>query len=417
MTDLQIERLTAQYRTPLYVFDIRVLRERIAALRHALPTNVGLCYAVKANPFVLHELRGFVERFEVCSPGEASICRRSHIPAAQQVISGVYKTPAVMEQMLAQKNGPQLYTVESMRQFHLLSVLATQYARPIHVLLRLTSGNQFGLETQEILQLVRSRAEHPFVNIRGLQYFSGTQKSSLKRLRRELETLNAFALSLKNELGFAVQELEFGPGFPVCYFEDAAFDEAAFLASFSALLSGLRYKAKITLELGRSIAASCGTYLTRVVDVKCSKNQNYAIVDGGIHQLVYYGQSMAMQRPHLRLHPPRTGETEAWNICGSLCTVNDILVKQLPVSDLKCGDILAFENTGAYCMTEGLSLFLSRALPRVALLLPDGKPLLVREALATDRLNTPDYERKNYYGKADRNFTGLAARRGLRVLP
>ena len=329
----------------------------------------------------------------------------------------MYKTPAVMEQMLAQKNGPQLYTVESMRQFHLLSVLATRYARLIHVLLRLTSGNQFGLETQEILQLVRSRAEHPFVNIRGLQYFSGTQKSSLKRLRRELETLDAFALSLKNELGFAVQELEFGPGFPVCYFEDAAFDEAAFLASFSALLSGLRCKAKITLELGRSIAASCGTYLTRVVDVKRSKNQNYAIVDGGIHQLVYYGQSMAMQRPHLRLHPPRTGETEAWNICGSLCTVNDILVKQLPVPDLKCGDILAFENTGAYCMTEGLSLFLSRALPRVALLLPDGKPLLVREALATDRLNTPDYERKNYYGKADRNFTGLAARRGLRVLP
>ena len=417
MTDQQIERLTAQYGTPLYVFDTRILRERIIYLRRQLPAGIRLCYAVKANPFLLQEIRGLVERFEICSPGEASICRRAHIPAAQQVISGVYKTPAVMEQLLAQINGPRLFTIESMRQFHLLSALAARYEKPIHVLLRLTSGNQFGLEEQEIVQLVRRRADHPFVCIRGLQFFSGTQKASLRRLRRELETLDAFALSLQNELGFTVQELEFGPGFPVNYFDASAFDEAAFLADFSALLSGLRCGARVTLELGRSIAASCGSYLTRVVDVKRNKNQNYAIVDGGMHQLVYYGQSMAMQQPRLRLHPPRDGKPEPWNLCGSLCTVNDILVKQLPVPGLKCGDVFAFENTGAYCMTEGISLFLSRALPRVVLLLPDGAPLLVREALATDRLNTPDYERKNCYGKADRNFTGLAARRGLRLLP
>lgn len=64
----------------------------------------------------------------------------------------------------------------------------------------------------------------------------------------------------------------------------------------------------MTLELGRSIAASCGTYLTRVVDVKRNKNQNYAIVDGGMHQMVYYGQSMAMQLPDCRLFPARAGE-------------------------------------------------------------------------------------------------------------
>ena len=417
MTDKQIESLTAQYGTPLYVFDIHTLLQRIAALRHSLPASVRLCYAVKANPFLLQEIRGYVERFEVCSPGEASICRRAHIPAAQQVISGVYKTPAVMEQMLAQKNGPRLFTIESMRQFHLLSELAARYEKQIHVLLRLTSGNQFGLEEQEIVQLVRRRAEYPFVCIRGLQFFSGTQKASLKRLRRELEAVDALALSLQSELGFTVHELEFGPGFPVCYFSGQSFDEPAFLSGFSDLLAGLKCGAKVTLELGRSIAASCGTYLTRVVDVKRNKNQNYAIVDGGMHQMVYYGQSMAMQLPDCRLFPARAGEPALWNLCGSLCTVNDILVKQFPAVGLKCGDILAFAGTGAYCMTEGISLFLSRALPRVVLLLPDGAPLLVREALATDRLNTPDYERTKYYGKADRNFTEPAPRRGLCLLP
>ena len=416
MTDEQIHTLTTQYGTPLYVFDINVLRRRIAYLRNSLP-GVRLCFAVKANPFLLQELRGFADRFEVCSPGEAEICNRAHIPAAQQVISGVYKTPSVMEKMIAQGNGPRLFTVESVRQFRLLSGLAEQYRKPINVLLRLTSGNQFGMEKQEIVQLVQEREEYPLVCIRGIQFFSGTQKTSLKRLRRELEAVDTFVCALQETCGFTVQELEFGPGFPVNYFQGQAFDEDAFLAGFSGLLAGLRCGARVTLELGRSIAASCGSYLTRVVDIKQNRGQNYAIVDGGMHQMVYYGQSMAMQHPQCRIYPPRSGDAENWNLCGSLCTVNDILVKQLPVAGLKCGDVFAFGNTGAYCMTEGISLFLSRALPRIVLLRAEGAPLLVREALPTDRINTSHYERMNHHGKADYNFAEHASRRGFYLVP
>ena len=416
MTDEQIHTLTTQYGTPLYVFDINVLRRRIAYLRNSLP-GVRLCFAVKANPFLLQELRGFADRFEVCSPGEAEICNRAHIPAAQQVISGVYKTPSVMEKMIAQGNGPRLFTVESVRQFRLLSGLAEQYRKPINVLLRLTSGNQFGMEEQEIVQLVQEREEYPLVCIRGIQFFSGTQKTSLKRLRRELEAVDTFVCALQETCGFTVQELEFGPGFPVNYFQGQAFDEDAFLAGFSGLLAGLRCGARVTLELGRSIAASCGSYLTRVVDVKQNRGQNYAIVDGGMHQMVYYGQSMAMQHPQCRIYPPRSGDAENWNLCGSLCTVNDILVKQLPVAGLKCGDVFAFGNTGAYCMTEGISLFLSRAQPRIVLLRAEGAPLLVREALPTDRINTSHYERMNHHGKADYNFAEHASRRGFYLVP
>ena len=416
MTDEQIHTLTTQYGTPLYVFDINVLRRRIAYLRNSLP-GVRLCFAVKANPFLLQELRGFADRFEVCSPGEAEICNRAHIPAAQQVISGVYKTPSVMEKMIAQGNGPRLFTVESVRQFRLLSGLAEQYRKPINVLLRLTSGNQFGMEEQEIVQLVQEREEYPLVCIRGIQFFSGTQKTSLKRLRRELEAVDTFVCALQETCGFTVQELEFGPGFPVNYFQGQAFDEDAFLAGFSGLLAGLRCGARVTLELGRSIAASCGSYLTRVVDIKQNRGQNYAIVDGGMHQMVYYGQSMAMQHPQCRIYPPRSGDAENWNLCGSLCTVNDILVKQLPVTGLKCGDVFAFGNTGAYCMTEGISLFLSRALPRIVLLRAEGAPLLVREALPTDRINTSHYERMNHHGKADYNFAEHASRRGFYLVP
>ena len=156
----------------------------------------------------------------------------------------------------------------------------------------------------------------------------------------------------------------------------------------------MSFHGHIMLELGRSLTASCGTYLTRVVDAKVNAGQRYAIVDGGMHQLVYFGQSMAMKQPCCHLlgaddENSAPADEELWNICGSLCTVNDILAKQLPLSGLEQGSILAFENAGAYCMTEGISLFLSRDLPRVIMVDGHGAPTLVRDGLRTDILNTP----------------------------
>jgi diaminopimelate decarboxylase len=76
-----------------------------------------------------------------------------------------------------------------------------------------------------------------------------------------------------------------------------------------------------------------------------------------------------------------------WNVCGSLCSVNDILVKKLSLPDLRLGDTLAFFNTGAYCMTEGISLFLSRDLPKIIMF--DGeKYTTVRDTVDTYIYNT-----------------------------
>lgn len=76
-------------------------------------------------------------------------------------------------------------------------------------------------------------------------------------------------------------------------------------------------------------------------------------------------------------------------MCGALCTTNDLLAKQLPLPGLALGSVLAFEKTGAYSMTEGISLFLSRDLPAVVVIGEDGAPALVRDALRTDIINTP----------------------------
>lgn len=395
MNDRQLEKIVSAYGTPLYVLDEAVLRDRVAYLRQRLPSEIQLCYAVKANTFIVDALRDLVDCYEVCSPGELRICQEQKLPPEQMVISGVYKTPAVMEELIASGAPIRRITVESMQQFVLMQELAQKYSRDIRLLLRLSSGNQFGLNEEELRKLLCHTKEYPALTICGIQYYSGTQKTSLKRLKRELEYLDRLLGELQKESGYEIRELEFGPGFPVSYFQSEEFDEDAYLAGFCGLLNSMQHRAAITLELGRSIAAGCGSYLTRVVDKKTNQGQNYAIVDGGIHQLSYYGQSMAMKHPLYEVYPKRSPaeqggeECGLWNLCGSLCTVNDILVKQLPLGDLQTGDMIIFKNTGAYCMTEGIALFLSRELPGIILNRRDGMPVLLRDEIQTAELNAP----------------------------
>lgn len=128
--------------------------------------------------------------------------------------------------------------------------------------------------------------------------------------------------------------------------------------------------------------------MTSIVDIKETEGIKYCIVDGGIHQVNYYGQTMAMRTPHVEQFPKRTIEAEKYNICGSLCTVSDLLLKQFPLRGAELGDVLVFQKTGAYSVTEGISLFLSRDLPSVYYYSKKEGLRKVRSARPTDLMNS-----------------------------
>ena len=391
--DRDLELMLGREKNTFYVFDSAALKNRCAYLRAHLPAGVQLCYAVKANPFIPKELENEVERFEICSPGEADICSRLEIDSRKMVISGVYKTPEVIEALVADESFEGIFTAESTSQYELLCGLAEKYGRRLKVLLRLTNDSQFGMNAEDIELIVKERGTHPLTDLLGVQFFSGTQKTSLKKYRRELEMLDRFLLKLKDEYSFEAEELEYGTGFPVAYFKGEELDEEALLAGFSEFLEGLVFGGRIVLELGRSLAACCGKYYTHIVDIKTNKGVNYALIDGGMHQLVYFGQQMAMKQPLLSVvGKSGTVQDKLWTVCGSLCSMNDIVVKQLPLPEIEVGNVLCFENTGAYCMTEGISLLLSRDLPAVYIR-KDGGLFCVRQSFETREINFPKYER------------------------
>ena len=80
-----IDTLIKNNKNAFYVFDILQLKTRLQYLRQCMPKNISLCYAVKANTFIVKEIINDVDRFEVCSPGEAAICRELHVSHIRKI--------------------------------------------------------------------------------------------------------------------------------------------------------------------------------------------------------------------------------------------------------------------------------------------------------------------------------------------
>lgn len=373
--------------TPYYVFDTDEFAKRAAMIRAALDCKGGrripLCFSIKANPFLLHRLPEGLDHVEVCSPGELEICIALGVKPESIIYSGVMKEKCDIERAVSYGAG--ILTCESIRHAALISEVMSEGAHEAEfvktkaqVILRLTSGNQFGMSLDDIEYIISHPDEFKGITVIGIHYYSGTQKS-LRKINKDLEKIKSALTGLKEKYGFEPQLVEYGPGLCVEYFEDdwqekekQSLDEAA------EVLREFAVEYPLGIEMGRFLAASCGKYYTQVKDLKSTGDANYAILDGGIHHLNYFGQRMAMQVPPIKVYAGEVLENEEKNgveltelpdtdytLCGSLCTVADVLVREVKLKKLELGDVLEFGHCGAYSVTEAPALFLSRQLPAI----------------------------------------------------
>lgn len=377
--------------TPYYVFDTDEFAKRAAMIRAALDCKGGrripLCFSIKANPFLLHRLPEGLDHVEVCSPGELEICIALGVKPESIIYSGVMKEKCDIERAVSYGAG--ILTCESIRHAALISEVMLECIQEgaheaefaetkAHVILRLTSGNQFGMSLEDIEYIISRPDEFKGIAVMGIHYYSGTQKS-LRKINKDLEKIKSALTGLKEKYGFEPQLVEYGPGLCVEYFEDDWQEkEKQSLDDAAEVLREFAEEYPLGIEMGRFLAASCGKYYTQVKDLKSTGDANYAILDGGIHHLNYFGQRMAMQVPPIKVYGGEVSENEEkpgveltqmpdadYTLCGSLCTVADVLVREVKLKKLEIGDILEFANCGAYSVTEAPALFLSRQLPAI----------------------------------------------------
>ena len=383
-------QLAKKYGTPLYIFDMDIFRQRAELVKKEFGHQVHCCYSIKANPFLLHNIPDCFSNYEVCSPGELTICEKTGADMKKVIFSGVNKR--LSEIARAMDDGVGIFTAESRLHMERLQICAEQRNKTVPVLMRLTSGSQFGIDEDEIIDLIKRRNEFPNLQIVGIHYFTGTQKKKTAVIQKELCKLDEFIRRISEETGLALERLEYGTGLNVDYFgENPDETEQLMLADAAKSIRELGQKYHLTIEMGRFFAAPCGVYITKVEDVKKNKGYHYAICDGGINQLKYDGQVKGMQTPKITIlnEKPESGQKERYTLCGSLCTTADVLAT-IETEPLAIGDLLAFGRTGAYSVMEGMAIFLSREMPAVVLYSEEEGDCLVRDFILTDGFNTPN---------------------------
>ena len=393
MNEQTLRSIREQLGTPSYVYDLDAFCKRADMVRSYFGEDVGMCFSIKANAFLLGRLPDTFDKIEVCSPGELTICEKTGVDVSKIIFSGVNKTFEDVERAADDNVGT--FTAESMLHLQLINDAAIRRGKVFPLLLRVTDikgGTQFGMEEKDVLSIIRDRESYPGVKIVGIHYFTGTQKKRAKGIIKELDYLEELVHRVKDEMDFTIERLEYGTGLAVDYFdENADALEEARLAEIAPRLRELGEVAELTVEMGRFFAASCGDYVTKVIDAKSAYGVNYAIVDGGLNQLKYDGQLQGMQIPvilHQHDHAV-SGEKEPWTLCGSLCTTNDILARNAMFDTLTIGDTLVFCRTGAYSAMEGMAIFLSREMPVIAVYSEEKGLTVLRERLYSDVFNTP----------------------------
>ena len=384
------------------MFDEGVLRSHIVKMDEIRQKYTGddmrFCYAIKANPFLIPYIDELVDHFEVCSWGELHICMQYKVNPEKIILSGVNKETGMIADAL--EYGVRIFTAESMHQYHEIVRQVEEKDVQIGLLPRLSNGAQFGMEQSCIEEIIRDRDKHPKVGVAGIHYFTGTQKKKFSMIEKELKLLEDFIARLKSEYGFEPELLEYGPGLAVPYFIGDDFENYyAVYEEMLSYISSAKYSYRVNLEMGRFFAASCGEYVTSIADVKGTEEAPILILDGGRNHISYYGQNMVMKTPVIRQENPgeqeRLGEQEnpgpaegvPCDLYGSLCSFNDMIARAVMVSDPKIGDRLVFENIGAYSITEGIYLFLSRDLPAVYVKEADGTCKQLRDGNPTYGIN------------------------------
>lgn len=357
----RILRESCHIGTPFFLLNEDRLRDNVMLLKKRAGGKYAVCFSVKANPWYAVCAAQYADYVEVCSPGEWELCKRQGISLDRIIAGGVYKSDKELKELVEAR--PHRISVESIRQLAQADKYASANGMEADILLRISSGNQFGIELDVVVDILKHQNRFPSLRFRGIHYYSGTQKKRIKDVEEDILLLESVAEKAHG----CFFEIEYGPGLGAPQFQNHNPEEYELcLSHLLNRLQGLSGQFHITLECGRILTADTGVYVTKIVDKKVNSGRMYYIVDGGIHHLQYDGQIKGQFIPFIYAGTDiGTNKNREVAVCGALCTSNDVLARQVNLPEKEPGEYLIFLNVGAYCVTEGTNFFLSRDLPGI----------------------------------------------------
>lgn len=364
--------------TPFYAYDRKLIKQRVAELRAALPASVKLHFAMKANPMpaVVGYMAGLVDGIDVASAGELKVALDAGTDPREISFAGPGKREAELRQAVA---AGILINIESFREVELLGAISKELSLPARVAVRVNpdfelkgSGmkmgggpKQFGVDAEQVPELLALIGKTG-LDFEGFHLFAGSQNLKAESICEAQQKSYELALKLAAQAPSPVRFLNLGGGFGIPYFPGEQVLDLAPIGDNLRMLAKRAEQdfpqASLVIELGRYLVGEAGIYVTRVIDRKVSRGQVFLVVDGGLnHHLSAsgnFGQVIRKNYPAAVGTQMNAEQTEVASVVGPLCTPLDILADKMPLPMAYPNDLIVIFQSGAYGASASPQAFL-----------------------------------------------------------
>lgn len=369
--------------TPFYAYDRTLLDRRVAELRAALPPEVELHYAMKANPMpaLVAFMARRVDGLDVASGRELRVALDAGADARTISFAGPGKSDAELMQAVA---AGVLLNVESGREVEVLCGISERAGLPARVAVRInpdfelkSSGmkmgggpKQFGVDAETVPALL-ARIGQLGLAFEGFHLYAGSQNLRAESIVEAQRKSFDLCLRLAEHAPAPLRTLNLGGGFGIPYFPgESRLDLGPIGDSLATLVAEATQRlpaVRLVIELGRYLVGEAGVYVCRVVDRKISRGHAFLVTDGGLHHHLAasgnFGQVIRKNYPLVIGN--RLAETvrETASVVGPLCTPLDLLGDRIELPIGSPGDLVVVFQSGAYGFTASPREFLSHPEP------------------------------------------------------
>lgn len=349
--------------TPFYYYDTNLLRETLNKIKEEAGKYNKFCvhYAVKANanPKILGIIRESGLGADCVSGGEIKAAIKAGFPASKIVYAGVGKTDKEIN--LGLDYDIFCFNVESIPELEVINELAAAKNKIARVAFRInpdvgahthaniTTGlaeNKFGISIQDMDRVIDLALEMKNVKFVGLHFHIGSQILDMGDFVALCNRVNELQEKLFARQ-IIVEHINVGGGLGIDYAHPNRQPIPDFAEYFATYHKHLRLRPQQTLhfELGRSVIGQCGNLITKVIYVKQGTNKQFAIVDGGMTDLIRPALYQAYHKiENLTSEEP----AEAYDVVGPICESSDVFGKAIDLNKVRRGDLIALRSAGAY---------------------------------------------------------------------
>lgn len=349
--------------TPFYYYDAEVLQQSLDAIcsEMAKHENYHLHYAIKANANakVLKKIQAAGLGVDCVSGGEIQAALDAGFAPEKIVYAGVGK--ADWEINLGLEAGIFCFNVESEPELQIINELAAAKGKVARVCFRInpnvgahthaniTTGlaeNKFGIAMEDMELAIREAQELPNIEFIGLHFHIGSQILEMGDFEALCGRVNELLERLAKQ-GITVENINVGGGLGIDYNDPDGAPVPNFKAYFDTYANGIKLAEgqHLHFELGRAVVGQMGSLITRVLYVKKCHIKQFAIVDGGMSDLL----RPALYDAHHMIQNLSSDEAEEkYDVVGPICESSDVFGKDEVINACHRGDFIALRSAGAY---------------------------------------------------------------------